>query len=389
MPKVPADQFDRLEVAIQMPAVSDLAKNIVQVPYSQIAAMSTVVISHGGLGSGAVQQGKALPVNGGMALASAKEEMQKELIRRGFRVLDQVQVNGRLRELATTAKCEDSQLWWRCTTGLSRDEVGYLNGLKVRLDRREVQSQQFSGEVEKYRRAWDSRVTGPNALRDAIKAGKVAVDYVLEIEAFEPAKIVNSTLNLSTVPKVRGFIRDYPDLRPELAKKRMMNCAGIGSEIKARLVSTKTSEVLWMGGHVVSEITQSDSEYLIELGVRKSVANKDEVYQYVANQAKSRKKKSAEEMPAWRFRTELVGPTLVQGSCNLKNQSSEDVQRASNELAGQVARELASTIKLGGQSVQSVPGSSAAPAAAPPSAPPVPVNNKPFLRDAAGPIRVR
>jgi len=327
--------------------LSNLNSNTVQVPYSKIPLKSSVFIER----EGVVLDLDNKVIDTQHAYGIAYEEMQKELIRKGFRVLEQSQVRAKLLELAISDNCKDRQLWWRCTSQLNGDDVLFLDNLKVSLDKGEIELSVFSSEVAKKKRKWERSVTGAKALVAAAQAGAVGIDYVLEIKDFKPANKVQQSLRLKDYPELRRFIANYPDLQVEFDKRDFMQCAGVGSELKARLIETKSAEVVWMGRHIVSEMTAEGSKYLLEMGARKYAANTDEVEQFIKEQkSKKSSSKSGARLPVWRYETILMGPNFVQGSCVLTNRRAEDLRLASDELSGRVARELLGTISVEGRS---------------------------------------
>lgn len=347
LPPTPEDKVDRVEVEVEFSPLSNLNSNTVQVPYSKIPLKSSVFIER----EGVVLDLDNKVIDTQHAYGIAYEEMQKELIRKGFRVLEQSQVRAKLLELAISDNCKDRQLWWRCTSQLNGDDVLFLDNLKVSLDKGEIELSVFSSEVAKKKRKWERSVTGAKALVAAAQAGAVGIDYVLEIKDFKPANKVQQSLRLKDYPELRRFIANYPDLQVEFDKRDFMQCAGVGSELKARLIETKSAEVVWMGRHIVSEMTAEGSKYLLEMGARKYAANTDEVEQFIKEQkSKKSSSKSGARLPVWRYETILMGPNFVQGSCVLTNRRAEDLRLASDELSGRVARELLGTISVEGRS---------------------------------------
>jgi Uncharacterized lipoprotein len=346
IPPIPEDKIDRVEVEVEFSPISNLSRSAVQVPYSKIPLKSSIFIDRGSLELAA---GKNV-IDAEQAYNIAYEEMQKELIRKGFRVLEQGQVRSKLLELAIKNGCKDRQLWWRCAAQLSSDEVLFLNDLKSKLDSGELEPSAFSKEVAKQKASWEKRVASSKALVAAAQEGNVDIDYVLEIKDFKPATKVQQSLRLKDYPQLREFISEYPDLQVEFDKRDFMQCAGVGSELKARLIETKSAEVIWMGRHTVSEMTAEGNEYLLEMGTRKYAANAEEVEQFIRDQSSKKKNSKANaRIPVWRYETILMGPNLVQGSCVLTNRSVEDLRLTSNELSGRVARELLGTISVEGR----------------------------------------
>lgn len=345
MPSVPRDQFDTIKVPVKFPPLSNLAQNTVQVPYADIPVKSTVVINFGSTR----QRSDSSGVNLDETLSVVKEEVQKELIRRGLRVLDQEQVNSQLLKLAMDQSCKDDRLWWRCTTYLDRGEVAYIDKLQVSFEQGQVQRQVYAAELQKYRGLWEERATGMKALMGAIQQGKIESDYVLEIKSFKPGEIKQS-FNLSKLPDIRGLINNYPDLQSQFAGKQYLRCTTLASEIKARLINTKTAEVLWFGNHTVSELDQPGNALVVELGVRRYVANGDEVVAFVNDFNNTRGKKRAPDskVPGWKYDNALVGPNLLQGTCSTANRQRSELQKVSDNLAGQVVRELIDTIEVSG-----------------------------------------
>lgn len=345
LPPVPEDKIDRVEVEVSFSPLGNLGRNTVQVPYSKIPVKSSVFIDRSGIELAANKV-----IDGDKAYGIAYEEMQKELIRKGFRVLEQSQVKARLLELAISSDCKDRALWWRCSLLMTADEVAYLNNLKTKLDNGDLEPQVFSQEIAKKRISLEKRATGSKAVISAAQSGDISIDYVLEVKDFKPASKVQQSLRLKDYPELRRFINEYPDLQPEFEKRNFMQCAGVGSELKARLIDTKTAEVIWMGRHVVSEMTADNSKYLLEIGARKYAANADEIEEFIKAQSSKKNGKKSARMPVWRYETILMGPNLVQGSCVIANRQAEDLRLTSNDLSGRVARELVGTINVEGRS---------------------------------------
>ena len=381
LPPVPEERVQSVEVAVAFPPLGNLARNTVQVPYSNIAVRSTVVIRDGVTGAGK-KAGAGLPVSESEALAVARDEMEKELIRRGFRIIDRQQVEAKLAELALDKPCPERRLWWRCTTRLNDNEVAYLDRLKAQADKGELSAEQYSREMERARTIWEKRTDNLKSLLEAVRAEQILADYVLELEAFEPAERVTQVLDLNDIVEVRRFLGDYPGLQGALGERRYLRCETVGARLKARLINTDNSEVVWLGGHTVSETDLGQSRYLLEVGVRRQVSNREQVLAFLEEHGA----KAAERAPQWEFRNELVGPRLLQGSCGVAGEPAEMLQRTSNHLAGQVARELVATIKVeGGQVIRSAPSSPGNGGAS--SAGSTSDKNR-FLRDSLGPLQM-
>jgi hypothetical protein len=342
MPSIPEDQLDTTEVAVNFPSLSNLDQNTVQVPYTDIPLKSTVVISFAGR-----QDSRQGVDDSHPASVAVRDVLQKELLRKGFRVLDQSQVNDSLLQLAIAGNCKDRRLWWRCTPYIQVEDAMALDQLQQKLGAGEIEPQAFAEEVSKQRLRWQSRATDVNALLDAIKAGKVEADYVFEIREFQPQRLVKQTYNLNKSSEVRDFIKNYPELLPAFSEKGVVRCAALGAEMKARLIDTNSSEVVWIGQHLLSEMNLPENRYLLELGVRKYAANVDEVSAAINdyNTKKGGRKSSGNPVPNWRFETGLVGPNLLQGSCDVAVRQTDELVAVSTKLSSRVARELVSTIR--------------------------------------------
>jgi hypothetical protein len=340
MPPMPEDQLDTIEAPIKFPPLSDLKENTVQVPYSKIPLKSAVAINlvdAGDEGGSGYRQ----------AYASVREVLQKEFLRKGLRVLDQNQLNATLLEMATDKSCDDKQLWWHCTTLLKSEEILMLDQLRASAQNGEIDPGKYSQEIGRIRAIWEGRATATPRLLAAARSGGIPVDYIFEIRTFRPNRVVKQSIALNKSAELRSFIKDYPDLVTQFSEQGRFKCAGMGAEIKARLIDTKSSEVVWIGQHALSEMDLPESQFQIEMGIKRHVVNADEVLDAVEayNSAKGSKERDGIRVPGWRYDTVLVGPNLILGTCNLDSRPTDELLSSGIRIASEVARALVGTIR--------------------------------------------
>ena len=343
MPPVPEPRVDAVNVPVAFPPLSNLGQNTVQVPYADIPVTSTVVIALGNI------RPVKTPVDFAESSSLVREELQKELIRQGFRVLDQGRLDNLLMSLAQDRKCGERAPWWRCTSLLEAGEVAYLDSLEKRRDAGQLTPEVFVRELEQARGIWRARATSNQALMAAIESGELAADYVLEVEKFAPGE-TRQSVNLADIRDIRRLLNNYPDLQEGFAARQYVRCSALATELKARLVKTASGEVVWFGNHGVSELSRTGSEVVVEVGVKRSVVNVEEVAEFVEahNSGAVKRRGKNVSLPGWRYADALVGPSLLRGSCSLANRQRDELQKVSNQITARVVRELVDTIHLTG-----------------------------------------
>lgn len=363
MPAVPQEQIDTADIAIDVSEASNLKDNVVQIPYRNIQQQSTVVIAMPdhlpeyltGL------KGDRITRANGRYLLEVEQELEKELIRLGFRLINRSLLEKKLEQLNEARGCADKAYWWRCQPALDKQVVSILDGLEAQYRAGKLSAEDYAARQQQIRAQIDAaRGKGGGASQvkaallpavlEAARSETIASDYVLYVEYLDATKLRKRVINLASNPEVRRFATQYPQgIRKELQDRRYVNCTGLAAEMTARLVDAKSGEVVWLGEHRVSQFSGKKDPYLVQLGVRRYPANEEEIRAFVeAQTGKSSRNKTAPKMPAWRYDMALLGPTLIKGQCDVAQYNREEIINMQSALAKQVAKELVKTIRVGG-----------------------------------------
>ncbi|MEH6551391.1 MAG: hypothetical protein V7711_05025 [Pseudomonadales bacterium] len=364
MPAKPADQVDVISASLTLANDFDLSDNVVQMPYHLIKAGSSVVIN---------VPADAFTEKGDPELEDqddfktkdffneAEQEIERELIRHGFRVLSRAKLEAKLRNLRDEGACTDR--WWRCSSSSVDPEVAtILDQLTEQFESGDIEATEYADQVKKFKAQMQvssvgrSRGEGEKELTDisevirAAQEGDIQSEYILQINSFDTLKIVRKSINLLSNSQVRDFTAANPEIKKEMEEKQYLPCGFLAAELNAKLINVKSGEIIWIGKHQLNELNSGEIDYSVELGSRRYVTNYRQVENYVQYQNSADQRNSRGNnpvaLPAWEYASDLVGPNLTSGNCRYDQRSRDEIRDMRSNLSRQAARELIRTIKV-------------------------------------------
>jgi len=316
-----------------------------------------------GAGAGASESDSINRIDTTAFVSDTERQLEKELIKAGFRVINRARLEAKLREMRDSRDDCKGYFYTYSADCLSRlpDDIRRLLDL-YRQERAagKLSDAEFLRKTEELRERYQVSSAGKrrdaNEMTDvsevirAAKDGDVGADYILLINGFnvQPSKRV---INLLAVPEVREFAKIDPSANAWVNENQYKECLQSSVGLDASLVHVKTGEVVWIGEHKVSEDmltgAQDPLRFLIEYS--KFVGNHDEVSAWVrqqnTQQARIQRYRMANQpkQPDWKWyykaKMDVVG-----GRCPGANEPiSPDKLEALTEL---VASELISTIRI-------------------------------------------
>lgn len=362
IPQQPGDKVSLIEVEAKFENRNELEENIVQLVSHQIKSNSSIVIN---VPLGLFEDRSEINTEDQDFKTKdffnvAEQQIEKELMRNGFRVLSRSKFEAKLRSLRDESDCDISR--WQCLqTKVTPDVAAIINNLKTQLDSGEITAAKFAEEVQLFREKFQStsfgrsrnenekELTDISEVIRAAESGDVQADYVLQINLFETELRDTVTTDLRYIPEVRGFLRQHKGIINEFEKgPNILRCNVVGSKLNAKLIHVKTGEITWIGEHQLDEFSSGVQQVSIELGSKKFVSNYNEVRNFVRNEntdyARAQRYGREIEIPKFRYSEALVQPTITAGRCEKEWDISPSMK---TDLARQVAKELIGTIRVG------------------------------------------
>ncbi len=362
MPSIPAEQKNFIEVNLEFKSRNDLNENTVQLPSHIVKPNSSVVINvpSGLFDDQSKETAKSQDFKTKDFFNEAEQQIERELMKNGFRVLSRSKFEAKLRTLRDESRCEDTV--FNCLHSQASPEVkNILDDLKNKFDNGDMDAEKYAEQIKRFkdklqtasagrrRSGEEKELTDISEVIRAAESGDVQSDYVLQINLFDTSKKLNISADLRHTKKIRDFIRKNPSIKKEFVKNgnNMISCAVLGSKLNAKLVHVKTGEIAWLGEHQLNEFSSGVQKVTVELGSRKYVSNKNNIKDFVNKQNKhwariSRYGKQV-GIPEIKYRYSLIKPTISAGRCEQKWNSSSETR---NRLARQVAKELINTIAV-------------------------------------------
>jgi hypothetical protein len=362
MAPVPPPTQELIQVNIKFEAQSTLAEDSVQLVHHKVLPSSSVVINvPAGLfedESDATAQNQDFKTKD--FFNTAEQQIEKVLIRNGFRVLSRSKFEAKLRSLRDEARCDLSN--YRCLySKVSPESQAIMDQLKVQLENSEITNDHYASEITKYRTklqtasAGKRRTGNEKELTDisevirAAESGDIQADYILQINVFDIEQKTQVQTDLRHIPEIREFFRKHPGVKRTFETNyHILSCKVVGAHLNAKLVHVRTGEIAWIGEHQLNEFSSGLQNVTIELGSQRFVDNADSIRQFVNEQnqvwARQMRFHQPVQVPAFTHSDSLIPPQVAAGRCEQNwNISSETKTR----LARQVAKELIGTIKVG------------------------------------------
>lgn len=361
MPRLPDAEVDIIEVNVLFENDSNLEENTVQIASREIERDSTIVINvpSGLFEEQSKQNAKSQDFKTKDFFNEAEQQIEKVLIKKGFRVLSRSKFEAKLRTLRDETRCDIYT--FRCLHSQVAPEIKpILEALKEKFDKGEINAHEYSEEISRFREkhiiasAGRKREEGDDELTDisevirAAESGNIQADYILQINTFDTETKIRVSKDLLHYREVREFIGNHPEIRAEFENgPNIISCSIAGAEFNAKLIYVRTGEISWIGEHHLDEFSAGVQNILVEIGSRRALSNKMDIETFVRQQNTDieRRKRYGKivEYPYYEYREFLIKPTISAGRCN-KNSSPS--RKTKSRLARQVAKELISTIRV-------------------------------------------
>lgn len=285
----------------------------------------------------------------------AEQQIERELIRRGFNVKSRSKFEAKLRSMRDRTDSVDRNYYWNVYNSVAPEHQSILNELKKKHERNEISARQFADQLKEFqspitkrRNENEKELTDISEVIRAAEAGAVKADYILQINIFETDNAERATADLNNLAIVRNFVSSKDTLQRQFNNgKNSFTCVSLAAKLNAKLLHVKTGNIVWIGEHSVNEYTASNNKIKAKLSSQRQVTNKSEIRNFINHQNSwyQRKLRYGKHIkyPTFKFDTLLDGPHLVYGKCQTKAYINNKT-RAS--LARKVAQELISTIKV-------------------------------------------
>jgi len=358
MPPVPAPDDKLVEVDVRFENNSDAAENAVQLAAHRIAPSSSVVINvpEGLFETKAQSDVSEQSFKTKDFFNLAEQQIERELIRNGFRVLSRSKFEAKLRSLRDETRCDLSR--YRCLHSQVAPEVKpILEELERKHKKGLITASDYADQISEFRAklqvasAGRTRKAGERELTDisevirAAETGDVRADYILQINLFDIDKVSTQTADLRHNKQVREFIRDYPEIKTDFDRNSKISCAVAQANLNAKLVHVATGEIAWIGEHRLNGYSAGSQNVTVEFGRREYVANQAEVRRFVQQQNTetarlARFNQDVKPLP-FDYQISLIKPTISAGHC--ESDWTPDSETKAH-LARQVAKELITTI---------------------------------------------
>lgn len=328
-------------------------------------------------GDGSVANGagaeKANDIDTTAFVSDTERQLEKELIKKGFRVINRARLEAKLREMRDgrdDCKGNWSHISPDCLNQLPREAQDLLAFYNAEHKAKRLDDAEFLRKTsdlrEKYQYSSAGKKRDANEMTDvsevirAAKDGEVGADYIMLVNGFSLGS-QRRVIDLLSYGQVKEFVSRAPSIEPLVRAKQYVECYNGVVSLDASLIHVKSGEVVWIGGHGVAEdMLAADGHALtLSLMFNERVENTAEVEMFVrANNTEEARKLRASndsqvQLPAWRWLSKL-DLNVVSGRCAGRGDTSS-LRPNLQGLTELVARELIATIRTqSGQPVQAL-----------------------------------
>ncbi|WP_417598070.1 hypothetical protein [Oceanospirillum sp.] len=362
MPDIPEDKVEVIDVSVKFDDKSDIYDNVVQNLSRDIDLGSSIVINV----PSKLFEERSMKNAGNQDFKTkdffnlAEQQIEKELIRKGFDVLSRSKFEAKLRTLRDESRCNLNE--YRCLHSQVAPEIQpVLAELKRKYDNKEINSIEYADEIKlfkdklqsasagKTRREGDRELTDISEVIRAAESGDIKADYILQINLFDTEKKTSVNKDLRHISSVREFVRNNPGIKKyfESNNNSIVRCAVISSQLNAKLIYVKTGAITWIGEHELNEFSSGVHDLSVEMGSREYVSNENEIKRFVSKNntpiARQGRFGKSVDFPDFKYNVDLLKPSISSGRCEQQWTNSIEVR---SQLARQVAKELIATIKV-------------------------------------------
>ncbi|GEM_PF-1725674 len=312
----------------------------------------------------AVESSRANAIDPTAFVSDTERQLEKELIKAGFRVINRARLEAKLREMRDSR--DDCLGSWGvyisadCINRLPDDIRKLLELYRQERAAGKLSDAEYLAKTEELRQRYRYSSAGKRRDADemtdvsevirAAKDGEVGADYILLINGFsvQPAK---RTINLLANPQVREFAQLDAGIDKWVRANQYQECLQSAVGIDASLVHVRTGETVWIGEYKATEdmLTATRDPLRFQIDYHRYVNNEEDVYGWVRQQNTERARIVRANMtqqpqpPAWQWVYEAK-LDVVGGRCPTKPETLEpDQLKALTELA---AGQLISTIRI-------------------------------------------
>jgi hypothetical protein len=225
----------------------------------------------------------------------AEQQIEKELIRVGFTVLDRAKFEAKLREL-------------RSPNGINRNDTMDVSEVIRATQGADLTSIERARLEKMLRELRNSMRLNGNEMIDisevirAAQSGENRADYVLQINQLKLNRESVSQEIRKSAP-IQQFIDKYPEIANAVPDQ--YSFPEYSATFNAKLIEVATGRIVWVGGHTVTSRNIIERDIQLTVTVRKFVTNEAEVTGYVEreNTEEVRKKRGDRpvSIPPWKY----------------------------------------------------------------------------------------
>ncbi len=198
---------------------------------------------------------------------------------------------------------------------------------KLREQRRIATSMHASGVVrERVDRAAFDQLRDISELVRAAQDGDIRSDYILQVNKVEIGKTYEEE-NLSINPEVEAFRDKYPAIAHEILK--VYRFPEYSAKFNAKLIDVESGRIVWIGSHEVTSRNVLGQDINVKFILRQYVNNEKQVRKFVDEQNTEEQRKirgkDPVKLPEWQYDYKLetsVHPDLNKLEENLEEDAA-------------------------------------------------------------------
>lgn len=205
----------------------------------------------------------------------AEQQIEKELIRKKFIVLDRSKFEAKLRELRTKTESPRVSASDRALTRLWEEQLknGEINEEEFRTKMRDLELQREVANREGSRKGEKELVDISELIR-AAQSGETRADYILQVNRFYVDTTSDEIVDLLDLEEVQAIAKDNPGFTRALkdAGKDSVRKPGFYGVLNAKLIDVQSGAIVWVGALKV------DVQNALKEGLRIQVPATKKVY---------------------------------------------------------------------------------------------------------------
>ena len=279
----------------------------------------------------------------------AEQYVEKDLLRKGFSVLDRSKFEAKLRDLRDKAEYGQRGWLWDSQTERALENGEYevvKTDLKNKFEDGKLTLQEYQTQIDAVdkhsQRALPGKKRDENEMNDiaevirAAQTGADQADYLLQINEVKMGKAGDRKLSIQDLPEVQKFMIDNTGLsfgKLPYSLPAQISANWFQSSLNAKLIEIKSGSIVWLGSHEIE--SWAADEVKVTINVTKKVANDDEVNGVISDY--NRKLKSKEQRLK-KVQGQLRFSYNIAMNPSTAHESKEDMEKAENELKSKIRK---------------------------------------------------